>query len=73
MSLQDNVSADEDLLRERLLSLRRGLLDGRTSGIVAIVEAFAQNAFTVELLELGSELASGAGVDGGGSGGGGTM
>ena len=73
MSLQDSVSADEDRLRERLLSLRRGVLDGRTSGIVAVVEAFAQNALAVEPLELGSELASGAGVDGGGNGGGGTM
>ena len=73
VSLQDRVSADEDRIRERLLSLLRRMLDGRTSGIVAVLEAFAQNALTEELLELGAVLASGGGDDGGGNGGGGTM
>ena len=49
------------------------MLRGTTSGIVAVLEAFAQNALTEELLELGTGLSSGGGDDGGGNGGGGTM
>ena len=45
---------------------------GATSGVVAVLDAFAQKALT-ELLELSTGLSSGGGDDGGGNGGGGTM
>ena len=71
-ALQDTWEAEEDRLRERLLLLRRKMLRGTTSGIVAVLDAIAQKALT-ELLELGTGFGSGGGDDGGGNGGGGTM
>ena len=64
---------EDGRLRERLLLRRRKMLRGTTSGIVVVLDAFAQKALTEELLELGTGLSSGGGDDGGGNGGGGTM